>query len=160
MRKNNRRSLAEVGTTTISYNITARSDVSQNIQDKLNDAVVSGFYLDSINWYGNDEFSINGYPSTVYGNFSTTNIQVGFPVRGPTLRPSSPVSNVTDSTPLMPTNDRSSNGSSDSNKGKNQKFDHSICTLKFDVLRSMNSMSSNIIISKKLVYDLIYHYHY
>ena len=87
MRKNNRRSLAEVGTTTISYNITARSDVSQNIQDKLNDAVVSGFYLDSIIWYGSDEFRFTGYPSTVYGNFSTTNIQVGFPVSGPTLRP-------------------------------------------------------------------------
>ena len=150
MRKNNRRSLAEVGTTTISYNITARSDLSQSIQDILNDAVVSGFYLDSINWYGSDEFRFIGYPSTVYGNFSTTNIQVGFPVSGPTLRPSSPV----------PTNDRSSNGSSDSNKGKNQKFDNSICTSKFDVLRSMNSMTSNIIIAKNLVYDLIHHHHY
>ena len=87
MRKNNRRSLAEVGTTTISYNITARSDLSQSIQDILNDAVVSGFYLDSINWYGSDEFRFIGYPSTVYGNFSTTNIQVGFPVSGPTSRP-------------------------------------------------------------------------
>ena len=87
MRKNNRRSLAEVGTTTISYNITARSDVSQNIQDTLNNAVVGIDYLFYINWYGSDEFSINGYPSTVYGNYSTTNIQVGFPVRGPTLRP-------------------------------------------------------------------------
>ena len=149
MRKNNRRSLAEVGTTTISYNITARSDLSQSIQDILNNAVVSGFYLDSINWYGSDEFRFIGYPSTVYGNFSTTNIQVGFPVSGPTLRPSSPV----------PTNDRSSNGSSDSNKGKNQKFEYSICASKVDVPRSMNSMSSNIIISN-LVYDLIYHYHY
>ena len=81
-------------------------------------------------------------------------------MRGPTLRPSSPVSNVTDSIPLMPTNDRSSNGSSDSNKGKSQKFDNSICTSKFDVPRSMNSMSSNITISKNLVYDLIYHHHY
>ena len=80
-------------------------------------------------------------------------------MRGPTLRPSSPVSNVTDSTPLIPTNDRSSNESSDSNKGKNQKFEYSICASKVDVPRSMNSMSSNIIISN-LVYDLIYHYHY
>ena len=87
MRKNNRRSLAEVGTTTISYNITARSDVSQNIQDTLNNAVVGIDYLFYINWYGSDEFSINGYPFTVYGNFSTSNIQVGFPVRGPTSRP-------------------------------------------------------------------------
>ena len=88
MRKNNRRSLAEVGTTTISYNITARSDVSQNIQDKLNDAVVMGYYLGNLNFrYASDEITQYGFLSTINGTVSTTNIQVDFPVRGPTLRP-------------------------------------------------------------------------
>ena len=88
MQKNNRRSLAEVGTTTISYNITARSDVSQNIQDTLNNAVVMVNYLDYLNFfYSSDESNQYGFISTINGTVSTTNIPVDFPVRGPTLRP-------------------------------------------------------------------------
>ena len=88
MRKNNRRSLAEVGTTTISYNITARSDVSQNIQDTLNNAVVMVNYLKYLNFfYASDEITQYGFISTINGTVSTTNIPVDFPVRGPTLRP-------------------------------------------------------------------------
>ena len=88
MRKNNRRSLAEVGTTTISYNITARSDVSQNIQDALNNAVVIGYYVGYLNSrYVSDEINQYGFISTINGTVSTTNIPVDFPVRGPTPRP-------------------------------------------------------------------------
>ena len=88
VRKNNRRSLAEVGTTTISYNITARSDVSQNIQAALNNAVVIGYYVGNLNSrYVSDEITQYGFISTINGTVSTTNIPVDFPVRGPTLRP-------------------------------------------------------------------------
>ena len=88
VRKNNRRSLAEVGTTTISYNITARSDLSQNIQNTLNNVLFNGLFPGYLNYlYSSDDSNRYGFISLAYGTVSTTNIQVRFPVRGPTLRP-------------------------------------------------------------------------
>ena len=94
VRKNNRRSLVEVVTTEISFNITARSRLSQDIQDTLNSAIASGLFRKYLNRYGSADFYNYGSIMTVYGVFSTTDINYNIPVRNPTPRPTMRTSTV------------------------------------------------------------------